>query len=131
MTPLVNNRTWEQHTGLATGAIALGEVTTLDHELLDDTVEGRALVTEALLASGESAEVLSGLGDGLAIEADDDAAEGLVALLNVEVDLVGDLGALGCLGGLRKEQHGAEEQRSGEEESPEAEHLDCVYDGLG
>lgn len=121
----MHNGTWKQHTGLATGAIALGEVTTLDHELLDDTVEGRALITEALLASGKSAEVFSGLGDGLAIETHNDAAEGLVALLNVEVDLVGDLGALGCLGGLRKEQHRAEEQRGGEEESPQAEHLDC------
>lgn len=34
----------------------VGEVTTLDHEVLDDTVEGRALVAEALLASGQSAE---------------------------------------------------------------------------
>lgn len=89
-------------------------------------MEGRALITEALLASGESAEVLGGLGDGLAVEAHDNAAEGLVTLLNVEVDLVGDLGALRCLGGLRKEQHRAEEQRSGEEESPEAEHFDEV-----
>jgi hypothetical protein len=36
--------------------VVVGEVTTLDHEVLDDTVEGRALVSEALLASGQSAE---------------------------------------------------------------------------
>jgi hypothetical protein len=35
--------------------IALGEVTTLDHEILDNTVEGRVLVTKALLASSQSA----------------------------------------------------------------------------
>ena len=40
--------------GLATGAVAVGEVTTLNHEALDHTVEGRALVTEALLASSKS-----------------------------------------------------------------------------
>ena len=39
--------------GLATGSVAVGEVTTLDHELLDDTVEGGALISEALLASGQ------------------------------------------------------------------------------
>ena len=51
----------------------LTEVTTLDHEVLDDTVEFGALVAEALregrailLDTGrESAEVLRGLGHGL------------------------------------------------------------------
>lgn len=47
--------------GLATSAVALGEITTLDHEVLDDTVEGGALVTKALLASSKSSEVLGSL----------------------------------------------------------------------
>lgn len=46
---------------LAASAIALGEVTTLDHELLDNTVEVGALVAEALLAGSKGTEVLSGL----------------------------------------------------------------------
>jgi hypothetical protein len=48
--------------------VAAGEVTTLEHELGDDAVEGRALEVEglarlagALLAGAEGAEVLSGL----------------------------------------------------------------------
>jgi hypothetical protein len=61
--------------------------TTLDHELLDDAVESRALISVALLSSGQSAEVLSGLGNGLAVEADGDAAELLIAVGDVEVDL--------------------------------------------
>lgn len=40
-------------TRLATSTIALGEVSTLNHELLDDTVELRALITESLLASSK------------------------------------------------------------------------------
>ena len=36
--------------------VVVGEVTTLDHEVLDDTVEGRSLIAEALLASSQSAE---------------------------------------------------------------------------
>ena len=52
--------------------IATGEVTTLEHELRDDTVERRALVSEALLTSAESAEVLSGLGDVLIEEVEVD-----------------------------------------------------------
>ena len=47
--------------GLAAGAVTLGEVTTLDHEVLDDTVEGGALVTKALLAGSKSSEVLGSL----------------------------------------------------------------------
>lgn len=37
--------------------IVVGKVTTLDHKVLDDTVEGRALISEALLASGKSTKV--------------------------------------------------------------------------
>lgn len=46
---------------LATSAITLGEVSALDHELFDHSVEGGAFVAEALLASGQSSEVLGGL----------------------------------------------------------------------
>ena len=46
---------------LAASAVALGEVTTLDHELLDNTVEVGALVAIALLASSKGTEVLGGL----------------------------------------------------------------------
>jgi hypothetical protein len=44
--------------GLATGSVAVGEITALDHELLDDTVESGALISETLLASGQSATVM-------------------------------------------------------------------------
>lgn len=58
--------------GLSTGAVALGEVTSLQHEVGDDTVEARALVSESVLASAELTEVLSGLGDNLVVELEDD-----------------------------------------------------------
>ena len=41
--------------------VATGEVTTLEHELGDDTVELGAGVAEALLAGSKGTEVLSGL----------------------------------------------------------------------
>ena len=63
--------------GLATGAVATGEVTALEHELGDDAVEGRALVAEALLAGAEGAEVGSGLGNDIVEQVEGDAA-GLV-----------------------------------------------------
>ena len=53
--------------------VAAGEVTALEHELRDDSVEGRALVAEALLASAESAEVLSSLRDDIVEEVEVDA----------------------------------------------------------
>lgn len=54
--------------GLATSAVATGEVTTLEHELGDDTVEGRALVSEALVALAQLNEVLGGLWDDVVVE---------------------------------------------------------------
>jgi hypothetical protein len=91
--------------GLAASAVALGEVTTLDHEVLDDTVERGALVTKALLASSKSSEVLgslltrkhhddcvksrtcSYLGDGLAVETEDDTSKLFITRSHIEVDL--------------------------------------------
>jgi hypothetical protein len=57
--------------------VAAGEVTALEHELGDDTVEFGALVAEALLASAEGTEVLSRLGDDIVEKLEVDAA-GLV-----------------------------------------------------
>lgn len=78
---------------LAAGAISLGEVTTLDHKGLDDTVESGALVVErdasladALLAGAEGAEVLGGLGHQRGVQLHDDAAGGLAVDGDVEVD---------------------------------------------
>ena len=47
--------------GLATGTITLGEVAALNHEALDNAVETRTLVAEALFASSKGTEVLSSL----------------------------------------------------------------------
>ena len=49
--------------GLAPGAVAGSEVSSLAHEVGDDAVEGGALVAEALLSGAESTEVLGSLGD--------------------------------------------------------------------
>jgi hypothetical protein len=54
--------------------IASSEVTALEHELWDDTVEGRALVSKTLLTGAESSEVLSGLGNNIVVEVEGDAA---------------------------------------------------------
>ena len=45
--------------GLSTSAIVVGEVTSLAHELGDDTVESGSLVAETTLTGAESTEVLS------------------------------------------------------------------------
>lgn len=74
-------------------SIARSEITTLDHELLDDTVETAALVTEwfaglalPLLAGAEGAEVVCGLGDYIVVQLKGDATFLLVADCDVEVD---------------------------------------------
>jgi hypothetical protein len=57
-----------------TSYVATGEVTALEHEVGDDTVESRALVAEALLASAEGTEVRGGLGDDVVKQVERDAA---------------------------------------------------------
>jgi len=60
--------------GLAAGAIASSEVTTLQHELRDDSVELATLVAKALLTSAEGTEVLGGLWDYIVVEFEVDSA---------------------------------------------------------
>jgi hypothetical protein len=59
--------------GLATGAIALGEITALKHELGDHTVEGGILVAVTILASRKFPEVSCGYGDDGIIQLKNDS----------------------------------------------------------
>mmetsp|Transcript_7321 Transcript_7321/g.20636 ORF Transcript_7321/g.20636 Transcript_7321/m.20636 type:complete len:223 (+) Transcript_7321:17-685(+) len=84
--------------GLATAAVARGEVAALKHKVGDHAVESAALVVKrlaglahALLASAQGAEVVNGLGDDVAVEPKLDAAGRLAIDLNIEVGLLGDL----------------------------------------
>ena len=51
-----------------------GEVTTLNHEVVDDAVEGRALVTEAVLTGAQLPEVTGSDGNDIVKELQIDAA---------------------------------------------------------
>lgn len=84
--------------GLPAGAITVGEVTALQHEVGDDAVEAAALEVEGLarladtlLAGAEGPEVLDSLGDGLSVQLHLDAAGILAVNVDVEKDGVGDL----------------------------------------
>lgn len=47
--------------GLSTGTVSVGEVTTLQHEVGDDSVEGRSGVAETLFTGAQGSEVGGGL----------------------------------------------------------------------
>jgi hypothetical protein len=47
--------------GLPTCAVSFGKITTLDHELFDDTMEAGAFVAKAFLACRQGTEVLCSL----------------------------------------------------------------------
>lgn len=69
-----------------TRAITSSEITTLDHELLDDSVKNGALVRKnmtrfagAFLTSAEGAEVVCCLGNYIVVQLESDASLGLIA----------------------------------------------------
>ena len=66
-----------------------GEVTALEHEARDDTMEARSSVTEAVLASGELTEVASGFGHNVVEELEDDAALVFASNRNVKLEKKG------------------------------------------
>ena len=70
---------------VAAGAVALGEVAALAHEVGDDAVEGAALVAEALLAGAEGAEVLRRHWHHVGAQLDHDAADVTLAFDRVEI----------------------------------------------
>lgn len=71
--------------GLSTGAVATGKVTTLEHEVGDDTVEAGALVAETVYTSGELTEVARRLGYHVVVKLEGDAARGLVVDSDIEL----------------------------------------------
>lgn len=73
--------------GLAAGAVESSEVTALEHELGDHTVEDRAGVAEAVLARRELVEVAGCLGHVSIVELERDAAQRGAVAGNVEEDL--------------------------------------------
>merc|ERR1719453_2785280 len=83
--------------GLSTSAVPLGEVASLEHEVLDHPVELRSLIAKALLPGGESPEVLRCLRHLLAVKAHDDPFSLAAADADVEKNFVGDHRALSLL----------------------------------
>lgn len=57
--------------------VVVGEVTTLEHEFWDHTVEGGAGVAEALLAGAQGSEVFSGLWNDVVVQLEGDTAQWL------------------------------------------------------
>lgn len=90
---------------LATSAVTLGEVTALNHEVTDDTMESRSLITESLFAGSESMEVFSSLWNSLSVQSDNNSSEFLITVFDIKEDLVGDSGALGTFGDNYAEGH--------------------------
>jgi hypothetical protein len=99
----------DKRTRFSSGAITLCEISSLDHEVLDDSVECRALVSKILLSRGQSTEVLYSLGNRLSIETHHNATEGFITMGDVEVDFVCDFGAFGGFCGLGEERKLANE----------------------
>jgi len=69
---------------LATGSVLVGEVTSLAHELGNNSVEWRSFVPETFLTSAESSEVFTGLGDNVITKFHNDATKRLAIGSDIE-----------------------------------------------
>lgn len=77
---------WELATvdGLTTSTVTGSEVTTLQHEIWDHTVERGAGVAEALFTSTQSSEVFSSLWDNVVVQLENDTAQWLTIRFNIK-----------------------------------------------
>jgi hypothetical protein len=69
--------------GLATGTIVASEITALEHELGDHTVEYGTLIAKTVLASRELPEVSCGFGDDFVVQFEDDST----SILTIDLDV--------------------------------------------
>ena len=84
--------------GLSSSSVVVSEITSLDHELRNDSVEDGSLVSESLFTSAKSSEVLSSIWNDVSVKFDDNLTESLLAM-QVESSRK-TLGLLGLLGFL-------------------------------
>lgn len=74
--------------GFASSAVVIGEISSLSHEVIDDPMEVRSLVSEALFMGAESSEVGSSLGHFLIEELKDQLAGLSSPKIDVEEDVL-------------------------------------------
>lgn len=108
-------------TRLSAGSITTGEITALNHKVLNNSVEARSLISQTLLlSSSKNTKVLSGLWDSLSVKSHHNATHWLVAMLNIKVHLVSDLWAFGGGSGLGEEEKGGgEDEQKGDDDALE------------
>ena len=82
---------------LTSCTVASSEITTLGHEAWNDAMELAALVAEWNATGGRTSgarrqlgEVVSGLGDGVAIQAENNSAGIMTVDFQIEIDALGD-----------------------------------------
>lgn len=73
--------------GSTTGSVTSGKVTTLQHELRNDSVESRVGVTETLFTGTQGSEVFGGLWHNVVVQLEGDSTELVAVGGNVEVNL--------------------------------------------
>lgn len=74
--------------GFASSAVVVGEISSLGHEVIDDAMEVRSLVSEALFVGAESSEVGRSFGHFLVEELKDQLAGLASPKIDVEEDVL-------------------------------------------
>lgn len=70
---------------LSTRSVSTGEITALEHELRDYTVESGALIAETILARAKLAEIASSLWHDVIVEPEYDPAQGFIVDRDIEL----------------------------------------------
>jgi len=98
--------------GASTSTISTGEISSLDHEILDNAMEFGSLVPFTCGLLSQLVKVIHSPGNSLAKESNFDIANGLSSNLQAEGDSVGHLGSGGLGLGLRG-QEGEDQKGNG------------------
>ena len=75
------------HTGKQISTVSIGEVTSLNHEVLNHSVEPRALISIAFFSRAKNTKVLGGLWHSFAVQSYYDSPKRLITGIDIEVDL--------------------------------------------
>lgn len=113
---------------LSSSPVTLREITTLNHEVLDNAVEVGAFVAVALIASSQYSEILRCLGNSLSVQSKHNPAQRLTPMLNVEVDLAGNLRTSRLFGLISLYQHESDRKDQKERDKKVSEIHGCLDD---
>merc|ERR1719427_2245510 len=116
---------------LASGTVPFSEISTLDHEVFDDSVELAVLVSESFFSGGECGEIIDSFWDSSSEKTDFNSSDAFTSDFHIEIHLLsnnwsGFFLGIGVLGPVEEDQK-TQQQGQGHENFHHFNYYSIIY----